>query len=66
MANQGLMKALTELTSLEAPTDSFVTLNAADPLLMKYPVAYVSEPAAGVPRTLKSGRCEHICARAAS
>jgi len=41
---QGLMKAATELTSLEAPVDSFVTLNADDTLLLKYPVAMVTEP----------------------
>jgi hypothetical protein len=39
-----MMKAATEVTSLEAPVDTFVTLLATDPAFMKYPVAMVTEP----------------------
>jgi hypothetical protein len=45
MSVQGLMKAATEVTSLEAAVDSFVTImSVTDPLFMKYPVAMVTEP----------------------
>jgi hypothetical protein len=41
---KGLLKASTELTSIEAPADSVVTLAADDPVLLKHPVAMVTEP----------------------
>jgi hypothetical protein len=44
MSVQGMMKGVTEVTSLEAPVDSFVTLSVTDPTFMKYPVAMVTEP----------------------
>ena len=44
MSIQGIMKAATEVTSLEAPVDSVVTLAVTDPTFMKYPVAMVTEP----------------------
>jgi hypothetical protein len=45
MSVQGMMKAATEVTSLEAPVDSFVTImSVTDSLFMKYPVAMVTEP----------------------
>lgn len=45
MSVQGMMKAATEVTSLEAPVDSFVTImSVTDPLFMQYPIAMVTEP----------------------
>src|SRR5690349_4146369 len=44
MSVQGMMKAATELTSLEASADSIVTLAVTDPMFMKYPLAMVTEP----------------------
>jgi hypothetical protein len=45
MSVQGMMKAATEVTSLEAPVDSFVTImSVTDPEFMKYPIAMVTEP----------------------
>jgi hypothetical protein len=41
---QGLMKAVTSLTSIEAPVDSNVLLEVTDPELMRYPVAMLTEP----------------------
>jgi hypothetical protein len=41
---QGMMKAITSLTSVEAPVDSNVLLEVADPELLKYPVAMLTEP----------------------
>jgi len=43
-AAQGMMKAATELTSLDAPVDTTPVMAVDDPELMKYPLAYVSEP----------------------
>lgn len=45
MSVQGMMKAATEVTSLEAPVDSFTTImSVTDPSFMKYPMAMVTEP----------------------
>jgi hypothetical protein len=45
MSVQGMMKAATEVTSLEAPVDSFYTvMSVTDPNFMRYPVAMVTEP----------------------
>ena len=44
MSVQGMMKAATSLTSIEAPVDSFVTVTATDPTFMKYPIVMVTEP----------------------
>jgi len=44
MSVQGMMKAATEVTSLEAPVDSFVTImSVTDPNFMKYPIAMATE-----------------------
>lgn len=44
MSVQGMMKAATEVTSLEAPVDSFVTImSVTDPAFMKYPIAMATE-----------------------
>lgn len=44
MSVQGMMKAATEVTSLEAPVDSFVTvMSVTDPDFMRYPIAMASE-----------------------
>jgi hypothetical protein len=45
MSVQGMMKAATEVTSLEAPVDSFVTIaSVTSPEFMKYPLVMVTEP----------------------
>ena len=44
VADRNLMKIVTELTSLDAWVDSSVVLDEDDPELMKYPIAYLSEP----------------------
>jgi hypothetical protein len=45
MSVQGIMKAVTEVTSLEAPVDSFMTvMSVTDPEFMRYPLAMVTEP----------------------
>jgi hypothetical protein len=43
-ADRNIMKIMTELTSLDARVDSSVVLDEDDPELMKYPIAYLSEP----------------------
>jgi hypothetical protein len=44
VADRNLMKIVTELTTLDARVDSSVVLDASDPELAKYPIAYLSEP----------------------
>ena len=45
MSIQGMMKAATNVTSMEAPVDSFVTvMSVTDPMFMQYPIAMVTEP----------------------
>jgi hypothetical protein len=45
MSVQGMMKAATEVTNLEAPVDSFVTImSVTDSAFMKSPIAMVTEP----------------------
>ncbi|HEY9449168.1 MAG TPA: DUF4159 domain-containing protein [Gemmatimonadaceae bacterium] len=44
VADRNLMKILTELTSLDARVDSSLVLAPDDTELMKYPIAYLSEP----------------------
>jgi len=43
MSVQGMMKAATEVTSLEAPVDSFTTIEVTRPEFMKYPMAMATE-----------------------
>lgn len=44
MSVQGMMKAATEVTTLEAPVDSFMTvMSVTDPEFMKYPMAMATE-----------------------
>lgn len=44
VADRNLMKIVTQLTTLDARVDSSVVLDEDDPELMKYPIAYLSEP----------------------
>ncbi|HET7550472.1 MAG TPA: DUF4159 domain-containing protein [Gemmatimonadaceae bacterium] len=44
VADRNLMKIVTELTTLDARVDSSVVLDASDPELFRYPIAYLSEP----------------------
>jgi hypothetical protein len=44
VAEQHLMRLMNELTSLDGRADSSVVFSPDDPGLMKYPVAYLSEP----------------------
>ncbi|HEX5436145.1 MAG TPA: DUF4159 domain-containing protein [Gemmatimonadaceae bacterium] len=44
VADRNLMKIMSELTTLDARLDSSMVLDEDDPALMKYPIAYLSEP----------------------
>src|SRR5689334_3457676 len=44
VAEHHLLKIMTELTSLDGRVDSSAVFSPDDPGLMKYPVAYLSEP----------------------
>ena len=44
VADRNLMKIVSELTTLDARVDSSLVLDQSDPELMKYPIAYLSEP----------------------
>lgn len=50
MSVQGLMKAATKLTHIEASVDKTIALRADDPELMRHPIAMLTEPGCWSPK----------------